>query len=266
MVCCPKSAGNFSRIAWCIFFIPVLSFALITRGFWPQSFSIRSRVDAMSFRMSALFSSKMTGMFFSSNCFIHFFSSSWASSSQRSKAMSVRSMAFSVRMMRISPNSPSSSNPGVSIKRQGPIPWISMALLTVSVVVPGISDTRAVSCPVKALIKEDLPLLRRPKRATCRRLADGVLFKLICGYFISLETSPGAWAGLESEISFPFFYLFQVTGCYFFYFRVGNVFQFFFYQLDSLGSCIRCRIIFQILFQCHQCIGCTTISNLSRFD
>ena len=34
----------------------------------------------------------------------------------------------------------------------------------------------------------------------------------------------------------------------------------------AVGSCIRCRIIFQILFQCHQCIGCTTISNLSRFD
>ena len=40
----------------------------------------------------------------------------------RDRAMSVGSMAFSVRMMRISPNSPSSSNPGVSIKRQGPIP------------------------------------------------------------------------------------------------------------------------------------------------
>ena len=43
------------------------------------------------------------------------------------------------------------------------MPCISIALLTGSVVVPGISDTRAVSCPVKALIKEDLPLFRNAK-------------------------------------------------------------------------------------------------------
>ena len=179
MVCCPKSAGNFSRIAWSIFSMPVCSFELIMRGLWPHSFSIQSLVDAMSFRISALFSIRITGIFLLFNCSIHCFSSSQLPSSQRSKAISVRSMAFNVRVMRISPNSPSSSNPGVSIKRQGPICWISIALLTASVVVPGISDTRAVSCPVKALIREDLPLLRFPNRTICSRLAAGVLFRLI---------------------------------------------------------------------------------------
>ena len=34
-----------------------------------------------------------------------------------------------------------------------------------SVVVPGVSETRAVSCPVNALMREDLPLFRLPKKA-----------------------------------------------------------------------------------------------------
>jgi hypothetical protein len=45
-----------------------------------------------------------------------------------------------------------------------------MAFNTGSVVVPGVADTKAVSCPVRALMSEDLPLLRRPKRAMCKRL------------------------------------------------------------------------------------------------
>ena len=30
---------------------------------------------------------------------------------------------------------------------------------------PGVSETRAVSCPVNALMREDLPLFRLPKKA-----------------------------------------------------------------------------------------------------
>ena len=59
-----------------------------------------------------------------------------------------------------------------------------MALLTGSVVVPGISDTKAVSCPVKALISDDFPLLRRPKRAMCKRLAVGVLLRFMAYVFM----------------------------------------------------------------------------------
>lgn len=51
-----------------------------------------------------------------------------------------------------------------------------MALVTGSVVVPGVADTNAVSCPVKALTRLDFPLFRRPKTAMCRRLERGVLF------------------------------------------------------------------------------------------
>ena len=45
-----------------------------------------------------------------------------------------------------------------------------------SVVVPGVADTNAVSCPVKALTRLDFPLFRRPKTAMRRRLERGVLF------------------------------------------------------------------------------------------
>ena len=45
---------------------------------------------------------------------------------------------------RISPNSPESSIPGVSIKTHAPIPCNSIDLRTGSVVVPGTSDTIAV--------------------------------------------------------------------------------------------------------------------------
>ena len=136
-------------------------------------------VLSKSLRISALFKIRMIGIFFAFNCCIHSSSSCKPFSSQKSKAMSVRSMAFKVRSIRISPRGPSSSNPGVSIMTQGPIPFNSMALLTGSVVVPGMSETKAVSWPVKALISDDFPLFRLPKRAICKRLAVGVLFRLI---------------------------------------------------------------------------------------
>ena len=94
------------------------------------------------------------------------------------------------------------------------MPCISMALFTRSVVVPGTSETRAVSCPVKALISDDLPLLRRPKIAICRRLALGVLFIFMNSI-------------LKSKVTFSFYYLFQIMCGYLFYFGIGDMFQFF---------------------------------------
>ena len=156
--------------------IPCFSLALTNNGFSPNASSIEEEI---SLRMSALFRIRITGMFLAFNCCIQAASSCKLFSSQRSKAMSVRSIAFRVRSIRISPKVPSSSNPGVSMITQGPMPCSSMALLTGSVVVPGISLTRAVSCPVNALINDDFPLLRRPKRAMCRRLALGVWLRFM---------------------------------------------------------------------------------------
>ena len=180
---CSKSCGNFSKMATRISSMPCFSLALIAIGFCWSSLSICATMLEVFSRISALFKIRITGMFLLFNCCIHSFSTCKSFSSQRSRAMSVRSIAFKVRSMRISPSVPSSSNPGVSIRTQGPMPCNSMALLTGSVVVPGISDTKAVSCPVKALISDDFPLLRRPKRAMCRRLAEGVLLRLMVYVF-----------------------------------------------------------------------------------
>ena len=139
---CSKSCGSFSRMASRMSSIPCFSLALTNNGFSPNSCSIKEEI---SLRMSALFRIRMTGMFLAFNCCIQAASTCRLVSSHRSKAMSVRSMAFNVRSIRISPSVPSSSNPGVSMITQGPMPWISMALLTGSVVVPGMSLTRAVS-------------------------------------------------------------------------------------------------------------------------
>ena len=159
--------------------MPFFSLALTTSGFCKSTPSISATMPEMFSRISALFKIRITGIFLLFNCCNHSFSFWRLFSPHSNKAMSVRSMAWSVRSIRISPSVPSSSNPGVSIMTQGPIPCSSMALLTGSVVVPGMSDTKAVSCPVKALISDDFPLLRRPKRAMCRRLAVGVLVRLI---------------------------------------------------------------------------------------
>ena len=110
---------------------------------------------------------------------------------------------------------------------QGPIPCSSMALLTGSVVVPGMLLTSAVSCPVKALMSDDLPVLRRPKRAMCRRLADGVDCKLMS----------------ETEITFTFFYFFQVSHGYLLDFRIRDVLNLFLYQSDALGVSVGRSII-----------------------
>ncbi|KAF5028332.1 hypothetical protein DSECCO2_660180 [anaerobic digester metagenome] len=69
--------------------------------------------------------------------------------------------------MRFSPRSPVSSIPAVSTIMTGPIPKISTDFFTGSVVVPACSETIATSCPVITLMKELLPLLRRPKMPMC---------------------------------------------------------------------------------------------------
>ena len=70
-------------------------------------------------------------------------------------------MLFSTRIL---PSSPSSSMPAVSMSTTGPMPPISMLLRTGSVVVPAVSLTMAVCCPVRKFTMVLLPTLRRPKR------------------------------------------------------------------------------------------------------
>ena len=155
--------------------IPVPSLALTMMGSCLQLTFICSANSVVLGRTSALFRINMTGMPCSFNRWSH--SCSCASPvSQSNRAMSVFPITFNVRSTRISPSSPSSSNPGVSIRRHGPSGWISIAFVTGSVVVPGVGETITVSCPVKALTRLDFPLFRRPKRAMCRRLALGVWF------------------------------------------------------------------------------------------
>ncbi len=109
--------------------------------------------------------------------------------STTNKAMSVLFKTCRVFWTRSAPNSPSSSNPGVSIITTGPSGKSSIAFWTGSVVVPLTSETMARLCPVSALTRLDLPALRRPKIPICVRLAEGVVFKLM------INVSP-----LESEI------------------------------------------------------------------
>ena len=77
-------------------------------------------------------------------------------------AISARGNCSKVLLTRCLPSSPSSSIPAVSTKITEAKPGISKLFFTGSVVVPGISETIAIFCPVKALMSELLPLLRRP--------------------------------------------------------------------------------------------------------
>ena len=96
----------------------------------------------------------------------HFMTSSTISA--RSNAC----MVFDTRSWPIPPAS--SSKPAVSMNRHGPMPGISMAFRTGSVVVPGTSDTTDVSCPVMALTRLDFPLFLFPMTAICSLSEDGV--------------------------------------------------------------------------------------------
>ena len=58
----------------------------------------------------------------------------------------------------------------------GPMGSSSMALLTGSVVVPGVSDTTAAACPVRTFSRLDFPALRRPNRPICSRSPLGTSF------------------------------------------------------------------------------------------
>ena len=72
--------------------------------------------------------------------------------------------ALRVFAIRCSPSAPSSSMPAVSTKRTGPRGRNSIGFSTGSVVVPGVAETMATSCRVRAFRTLDLPTLRRPKR------------------------------------------------------------------------------------------------------
>ena len=78
-------------------------------------------------------------------------------------AISVDASVFLAASTRISPSLPSSSKPGVSIIRTGPIGKSSIAFLTGSVVVPATSDTTDSFCPVTALTRLDFPAFLIPK-------------------------------------------------------------------------------------------------------
>ena len=102
-----------------------------------------------------------------------------SAASTTSRAMSVRRSSSSALSMRFWPSSPSSSRPGVSTSTTGPRGSSSIAFLTGSVVVPLVSETTARSWPVRALMRLDLPALRRPKMPMRVRFAEGVAFKLM---------------------------------------------------------------------------------------
>src|SRR3712207_3270106 len=245
--------------------IPILSLALTKMGELPHKASIRSARFFVSLRISVLLIRRMMGIFLLFNSRNQRRSSLRsgfafeASPPQRSNAISVFSTACRVRSMRRSPSSPSSSNPGVSTNRQGPIPGTSIALLTGSVVVPGRSETRAVSCPVSALIRDDLPLFLLPKSVICSRLAWGVCVKFINRCLIELYE-------LKSEISFACGYLFQVPDSYLSDFGVRNPVCFFANQCQTFFAGVFRSVIFQILFQRHQRVRSAAVGYLPRFD
>ncbi|MNI50687.1 hypothetical protein D3C73_1053680 [compost metagenome] len=104
-----------------------------------------------------------------------------ASASTTRIARSVFFRTCRVWRIRCSPSSPVSSRPAVSISTTGPAGSSSMGRYTGSVVVPLTGETIDTSCPQNALIKLDLPALRRPKTAICARSPRGVSFTLILG-------------------------------------------------------------------------------------
>ncbi len=92
------------------------------------------------------------------------------------RARSVRSSTLRVFAIRCSPSAPSSSMPAVSTKRTGPSGRNSIGFSTGSVVVPGVAETMATCCRVRAFRTLDLPTLRRPKRPMWVRRLRGAVF------------------------------------------------------------------------------------------
>ncbi len=141
----------------------------------PQRFPMRAAAASGSDSRSALDSTPTTGMLRSRRCPSHASVAAWGASSSSSPAMSVRSSVRRAVAMRRAPSSScASSKPGVSVSTQAPSPRSSMAFDTGSVVVPGRSETTEICWPVRALMRVDLPLLHRPKKAMCRRSDWGV--------------------------------------------------------------------------------------------
>ncbi len=174
MVCWVKSDGILRSIATRSSSISKHSFALVTIGATPSSSVTLDFRVSISERISLLLIIVMSGIFCFLNLLTQLCSISKSPSSQSRIAISVRSLAISARSTRCSPSLPSSSKPGVSIKRQAPISWSSIALRTESVVVPAESDTIDAFCEVIALKSVDLPLLRRPKIEICNLFELGV--------------------------------------------------------------------------------------------
>ncbi len=93
-----------------------------------------------------------------------------------------------MRSTRISPSSPVSSVPAVSMKITGPNGKNSMGFSTGSVVVPGISLTKATSWPAIALSRLDLPAFLRPStaiRTLIPRGADSMSGVCVVSLFLS---------------------------------------------------------------------------------
>ena len=137
-----------------------------------------SRVEGTSFIRSTLFNTATKGTLACLSSPAHAASSSSVAPSVTTMAMSACLMTSRVRSVRRSPTLPVSSKPAVSMSTHGPSGRISIDLLTGSVVVPATSLTMAICWPVRALISDDLPTLRRPNSAMCTLSLCGALLKL----------------------------------------------------------------------------------------
>ena len=158
--------------------MPARVAALTGTSLTPSIFS-NSGWSASGFK-SILFSTPIRGTPCSSAFLIRFNSYSPASC-VGSITKIIRSDLFNtpiVFLILISPSSPASSIPAVSIITTGPTGRISIDLYTGSVVVPGTFETIAISWLVRALTRLDLPAFRLPKTAMCSLLPRGVSFKL----------------------------------------------------------------------------------------
>ena len=169
-----KSIGALLIMASFSFEIFFLSVELTSTKVISKSLFNKSRL--LSY-ISILFITPITGMFFSFKSWNHSFSwlvleSPAENTSTAKSVFSITSLVFSILRF---PNSPSSSNPAVSIITIGPNGSNSIDFDTGSVVVPGVSDTTDIGWLVKALIKLDLPAFLFPNIDICSLFALGVV-------------------------------------------------------------------------------------------
>ena len=175
MVCCQNLPVTFQN-SLKYFSIPVCSFALIMRTL--TAFFLYPFVDAMSFRISALFSIRITRIFLLFNCSIHCFSSTRNcrlhkvgnicpfDGFQRTGYAHFSQFPFIIK--------------SGSIDKETRTDMLNFHRFADSICCcTGNIRYKGGVLSVKALIREDLPLLRFPNRTICSRLAAGVLFRLI---------------------------------------------------------------------------------------